>query len=189
MELKLKSKSAPTLSILLMKQTRGTLYLVACRQTVSDWASTPSLPSNTATAPSSTRSERSTSAVKSTWPGVSIRLIVYRLAVAVPRTGGGGGVDRDAALLLFLVKVHDGGAFMYLAHLVDLPGVIEDALGDGGFARVDVGGNADVTNFGKIASHKNFLLLLEKSISTVRPTADQSLPKPTPAGRRKSEVM
>src|SRR5688500_19809598 len=61
-----------------MKQTRGTLYLVACRQTVSDCASTPSLPSNTATAPSSTRIERSTSAVKSTWPGVSIRFTVYR---------------------------------------------------------------------------------------------------------------
>ena len=55
MLLKLNSKSAPSLSILLTKQTRGTLYLVAWRQTVSDWASTPSLPSNTATAPSSTR--------------------------------------------------------------------------------------------------------------------------------------
>ena len=32
-------------------------------------------PSNSATAPSSTRSERSTSAVKSTWPGVSIMLM------------------------------------------------------------------------------------------------------------------
>jgi hypothetical protein len=33
------------------------------------------LASNTATAPSSTRSERSTSTVKSTWPGVSMMLI------------------------------------------------------------------------------------------------------------------
>jgi hypothetical protein len=32
-------------------------------------------PSNTATAPSSTRSERSTSMVKSTWPGVSMMLM------------------------------------------------------------------------------------------------------------------
>ena len=54
---------------------RGTLYLSAWRHTVSDWGSTPSLPSNTATAPSSTRSERSTSTVKSTWPGVSMMLI------------------------------------------------------------------------------------------------------------------
>ena len=38
--------------------------------------STPSLPSNTAIAPSRTRRDRSTSTVKSTWPGVSIRLML-----------------------------------------------------------------------------------------------------------------
>jgi hypothetical protein len=54
---------------------RGTSYLSAWRHTVSDWGSTPSLPSKTATAPSRTRSERSTSTVKSTWPGVSMMLI------------------------------------------------------------------------------------------------------------------
>ena len=54
---------------------RGTLYLSAWRQTVSDWGSTPSLPSKTATAPSRTRRTRSTSTVKSTWPGVSMMLI------------------------------------------------------------------------------------------------------------------
>ena len=68
--------SAPTRSILFTKQIRGTPYLSAWRHTVSDCGSTPATPSNTATAPSSTRSERSTSTVKSTWPGVSIRLIV-----------------------------------------------------------------------------------------------------------------
>ena len=68
-------KSAPTRSILLTKQMRGTPYRSACRQTVSDWGSTPATASNTATAPSSTRSERSTSAVKSTCPGVSMMLI------------------------------------------------------------------------------------------------------------------
>ena len=68
-------KSAPTRSILLTKQMRGTRYLSACRQTVSDCGSTPATASNTATAPSSTRSDRSTSAVKSTWPGVSMMLI------------------------------------------------------------------------------------------------------------------
>ena len=70
------SKSAPVRSILLMKQRRGTRYLSAWRQTVSDWASTPSLASNRATIPSSTRRDRSTSAVKSTCPGVSIRVMV-----------------------------------------------------------------------------------------------------------------
>ncbi|MCY1519499.1 hypothetical protein D9M68_542530 [compost metagenome] len=53
---------------------RGTWYLSAWRQTVSDCGSTPSAPLNTTTAPSSTRSERSTSMVKSTWPGVSMML-------------------------------------------------------------------------------------------------------------------
>ena len=69
------SKSAPTRSILLTKAMRGTLYLSAWRQTVSDWGSTPPTAQNTATAPSSTRSERSTSTVKSTWPGVSMMLM------------------------------------------------------------------------------------------------------------------
>ena len=68
------SKSAPVRSILLTKAMRGTLYLVAWRQTVSDCGCTPATPQNTAMAPSSTRSERSTSAVKSTWPGVSMML-------------------------------------------------------------------------------------------------------------------
>ncbi len=63
------------MSILLTKQMRGTSYLEAWRQTCSDWGSTPSLPSKTATAPSSTRRDRSTSTVKSTWPGVSMMLI------------------------------------------------------------------------------------------------------------------
>ena len=68
-------KSAPMRSILLMKQMRGTPYLLAWRHTVSVWGSTPATASNTATAPSSTRSDRSTSTVKSTWPGVSMMLI------------------------------------------------------------------------------------------------------------------
>src|SRR5829696_293861 len=70
-----KQKSAPILSILLTKQMRGTSYLSAWRQTCSDCGSTPSLPSNTATAPSRTRRLRSTSTVKSTCPGVSMMLI------------------------------------------------------------------------------------------------------------------
>ncbi len=70
-----RSKLAPMRSILLTKQMRGTPYLSAWRQTVSDWGSTPATPSKTVTAPSSTRKDRSTSMVKSTWPGVSMMLI------------------------------------------------------------------------------------------------------------------
>ena len=77
MEATAAKKSAPMRSILLMKQMRGTWYLLAWRHTVSDCGSTPDTASNTATAPSRTRSERSTSTVKSTWPGVSMMLIVW----------------------------------------------------------------------------------------------------------------
>ncbi len=62
---------------------RGTLYLSAWRQTVSDCGSTPATESKTAIAPSSTRSERSTSTVKSTWPGVSMMLMRWSCHVAV----------------------------------------------------------------------------------------------------------
>ena len=62
---------------------RGTWYLSAWRQTVSDCGSTPATESNSAIAPSSTRSERSTSTVKSTWPGVSMMLIRWPFHCAV----------------------------------------------------------------------------------------------------------
>ena len=77
------SKSAPVRSILLMKAMRGTRYLSAWRQTVSDWGSTPATESKTAIAPSSTRRERSTSTVKSTWPGVSMMLMRWSSQKAV----------------------------------------------------------------------------------------------------------
>ena len=58
-----------------MKASRGTPYRLAWRHTVSDWGSTPPTEQNTATALSSTLSERSTSMVKSTCPGVSRMLM------------------------------------------------------------------------------------------------------------------
>ncbi len=78
-----RKKLAPVRSILLMKHMRGTLYLLAWRQTVSVCGSTPATESNTATAPSSTRSDRSTSMVKSTWPGVSMMLMRWSFQKAV----------------------------------------------------------------------------------------------------------
>ncbi len=68
-------KFAPARSILLTNTMRGTSYLLAWRQTVSVWGWTPEEPHSTTTAPSSTRSERSTSMVKSTCPGVSMMLM------------------------------------------------------------------------------------------------------------------
>src|SRR6478735_65964 len=95
---------------------RGTWYLSAWRQTVSDWGSTPATESNSAIAPSSTRSERSTSTVKSTWPGVSMMLMRWSFHRAV----------------------------VHLADLVGAAGVVEDALGRRRLARVDVGHDSDV---------------------------------------------
>jgi len=60
------SKSAPILSILLIKAILGTLYLSACLHTVSLCGSTPAEASKTAIAPSRTLKDLSTSIVKST---------------------------------------------------------------------------------------------------------------------------
>ena len=66
----------------------------------------------------------------------------------LPLAGDGGGLDGDATFLLLHHEVGCGIALMYLAGLVDLAGVEEDALGRGGLARVDVGHDADVAYVG-----------------------------------------
>src|SRR5581483_628706 len=64
-----------------------------------------------------------------------------------PLAGRGGRGDRDAALLLLLHPVHDGGAFVHFADLVGPPGVIENALRSGGFTGIDVRHDADIAHF------------------------------------------
>ncbi len=66
--------------------------------------------------------------------------------VALPLAGGGRGGDRDAALLLLLHPVHDGGALVNLPHLVGPPCVIEDALGRRRLTGVDVSHDPDVAS-------------------------------------------
>ena len=158
-------KSAPTLSILFMNATRGTLYLSAWRHTVSLCGSTPLPPSNTATAPSRTRRLRSTSMVKSTWPGVSMMLMRWvtpavRALLGLPEAVRRGRRDRDAALLLLDHVVHGRGALVDLADLVVDARVVEDALGRRRLARVDVGHDADVARSleGVLACHGSGLL-------------------------------
>src|SRR5262249_13633441 len=68
-------------------------------------------------------------------------------AVPQPETGGRGGSDRDATLLLLRHPVHRRGSLMHLADLVDLLGVEQDPLSGCGFARIDVGNDADIPCF------------------------------------------
>ena len=119
---------------------RGTRCLLAWYQTVSLCTSTPPTAQKTPTAPSRTRRERSTSAVKSTWPGVSIMLIwVSPQSMAT------------AALLMVMplrllggVEVGGGVALIDVADLVLGAAEEEDALRRGRFAGVHVGDDADV---------------------------------------------
>jgi hypothetical protein len=134
------SKSAPILSILLTKHDARHVVLVGLAPDGLGLRLDALVAVEQATAPSSTRSERSTSMVKSTWPGVSMML--RRLPPS--RSGGRGRGDGDAALLLLLHPVHGRGAVVDFADLVALAGVIEDALGRRGLAGVDVRHDADV---------------------------------------------
>ena len=136
--------SAPTRSILFAKMMRGTPYRSAWRHTVSVCGSTPATESSSVTAPSSTRSERSTSTVKSTWPGRVDDVDPVHDVVPGPEAGRGGGRDRDAALLLLLHPVHRGRALVHFTDLVVLAGVVEDALGRRRLPGIDVGHDADV---------------------------------------------
>ena len=65
-------------------------------------------------------------------------------AVVVPDAVGGRGGDGDAPLLLLVHPVHGGGPVVDLADLVVAARVVEDPLGGGGLARVDVGHDPDV---------------------------------------------
>src|SRR5918994_4643994 len=73
--------------------------------------------------------------------------------MAVPLTGGRGGRDGDAALLLLLHPVHGGRSLMDLTDLVVDAGVVQDPLGGRGLACVDVGHDPDVADLGQIGGH------------------------------------
>jgi hypothetical protein len=71
-----RSSSAPRRSILFTNSTAGTCSRCSARIRMRVCGCTPSTAEITSTAPSSTLKARSTSAMKSGWPGVSIRLTV-----------------------------------------------------------------------------------------------------------------
>ena len=70
--------------------------------------------------------------------------LVGAVVLLRPVAGRGRGGDGDAALALLLHPVGHGVAVVHVAHLVDEPGVKEDALGGRRLAGVDVRGDADV---------------------------------------------
>ncbi len=67
-------------------------------------------------------------------------------AMPVPRAAHGRGEDRDAAVALLRVEVRDGRAVVDLTALVGGAGGEQDAFGEGGLARVDVGEDAEVAD-------------------------------------------
>ncbi|GAV32354.1 hypothetical 66.3 kDa protein in hag2 5'region [Coriobacteriaceae bacterium EMTCatB1] len=83
---------------------------------------------------------------------------VYDLdAMVLPVAGGRGRGDGDAALLLLDHPVHRRRTFVDLADLVRLPRVVEDALGRGRLAGVDMGHDPDVAGLGErilLTSHR-----------------------------------
>ena len=66
-------------------------------------------------------------------------------AMVLPKAGGRGRGDRNAALLLLRHPIHRRGAFVHLAHLIGAAGVIEDALGGGCLTGIDMRHDADVS--------------------------------------------
>ena len=67
--------------------------------------------------------------------------LVHPLPETSRRRGGNG----DAALLLLFHVVHDGRAVMHLADFVRHAGIEQNTLRRGGFPRVDVSGNTDIS--------------------------------------------
>jgi len=63
-----------------------------------------------------------------------------------PAAGSGRGGDGDPPLLLLGHPVHHCLPFVDLSHLVRFAAVVEDALGNRGLARVNVGDDADVAD-------------------------------------------
>ena len=84
---------------------------------------------------------------------VDLELLLLVMGLTIPEAGGGRGLDGDAALLLLSHEVHRRGAIVGLADLVVLAGVVQDTLGGGGLAGIDVSHDADVTDLVEISKH------------------------------------
>src|SRR6202021_2153850 len=82
------------------------------------------------------------------------------LVHSLPETGRGRGGDGNAALLLLFHVIHHGRAVMDLADFVGHAGVEQNTLRRGGFPRVDVSGNTDISVSleGRSACHISYAL-------------------------------
>ena len=134
------SGSAPARSSLLTKISVGTPSRCSARNRSGVWGWTPSTAETTSTAPSRTPRTRSTSAMKSGWPGVSTRLT----ARSPTRNEATADADGDAAFALELERIGLGGSRVDGADALDGAGGEEKSLGEGGLTRVDVGEDAEI---------------------------------------------
>ena len=80
----------------------------------------------------------------------AVLLAIGLTAGVLPKAGGGCSGDGHAALLLLDHPVHGGSAVVHLADLMSFARVVEDALGRGGLACIDVGHDADVARISQI---------------------------------------
>src|SRR6202035_4681248 len=95
------------------------------------------------------------------------------LVHSIPETSRRRGRNGNAALLLLFHVVHDGGAVMDLADLVRHARVKQNTLRRGGFPRVDMSGNTDISVSldGRSACHKSYMRS-RRRITSRRPTSD-----------------
>ena len=77
-------------------------------------------------------------------PDAGVKLLQPFFLLLRPKTSHGGRGNGDAALAFLLHPVGHGVAVIDVADLVDQAGVKEYALGRGGFAGINVRGNADI---------------------------------------------
>ena len=67
-------------------------------------------------------------------------------AVILPAGGDGRSSDGDAPFPLLGHPVGHGRAVVHLTHLVNDARIEQDPFGGGGFTRVDVGGDTDISD-------------------------------------------
>ena len=73
-----------------------------------------------------------------------------------PRKRDAGGVNGDAAFLLFGIAIRLRRSLVDFAHAMLRAGQKQHPLGDGCLAGIDVGDDADVAEFFQIASHMDW---------------------------------